>query len=389
MVSSNSSGEHTEQNSADAATRNGLVSRIERLRDRQAVLDERYKTLVAQLGAELYVRTRRDAAFRLPHEDLYAEIEMIAIKCKQGRDRLSELESRARALGLSFDRECRESDSAEGEEVHAQSTGRHAASSGATSRREPLEAVKDAVSGASLACPRCGAEPEPGDAFCGTCGAALGVPGRSPRHSSIPMQQVRSSRERMLPSAVSHSRGSAPDPAERIDLKPPKGVVSNKVAGAFDIIAILLTFMPWVGLNLYVWSGSYSLPGLIQLVFKANNTAANYLGSSYTGSDVGGTIFVTVILVTAVWLSVVIALGGDAYACLSSSRKGHSLGPLIGFTCMAGTVIVICFVVDMALASELSKASLSVSGIVSATSGAWISLIVGIAFLAYLRSKSK
>lgn len=374
--------------SSSVLSNDGLASRVARQRDRQAVLDERYKTLVAQLGAEIYVRTRRDAAFRLPHEDLYAEIEATAIKCKQGRDRLSELEARARALGLSFDRECCESCSVEGEEVHAQPAGRHAAPSGATSGREPLEAVKEAASGAS-ACSRCGAESEPGDAFCGACGAALTASGRAPRHSSISVQEERSFREGALPSAVSRSRVSAPDPADRIDLKPPKGAIPNRVAGVFDVVAILLTFMPWVGLNLYVWSGSYSLPGLIQLVFKANNTAANYLGSSYTGSDAGGTIFVTVIFVTAVWLSVVIALGRDAYVCFSSSLKGHSSGPLIGFVCMAGAVIVICFVVDMALASQLSKASLSVSGIVSATSGAWISLIAGIAFLAYLRSKSK
>lgn len=389
MVASDSLSGRTAQTGADIGAQSELLSRIERLRDRQAVLDERYKTLVAQLGAELYVRTRRDAAFRLPYEDLYAEIEMTAIKCKQGRDHLSELESRARALGLSFDRECRESDSAEGEEVHAQSTGRHAASSGVTSRQEPLEAVKEAASGASLACPRCGAEPELGDAFCGTCGAALRVPGRSPRHSSIPMQQVRSSRKGTIDSAVSPLKGEAPDLAERIDLRPSKGTASSKVAGVFDIIAILLTFMPWVSLNLYVWSGSYSLPGLIQLVFNVNNTAANYLGSSYASSNVNAIIIIVVAVVALIWLAVVISLGVNAYACFAAPQKKPSLEPLIGFVFMSGAVIAACFIADMTLASQFSKASLSVSGVISAVSGAWIGLIVGIAFLAYLRSKSK
>lgn len=369
----------------DDAAGKGLVSEITSLRERQAALDERYKTLVAQLGAELYVKTRRDAAFRAPHEDLYAEIEETAVKCKQGRDRLSELEARARALGLSVDRGGR---SIERETIGAHSIGRHATPSEAVRRKEPIE-VDDGTESASSACSRCGAEIEQGDAFCGMCGAPLTASERPPRHGNGSEREALSSRGGSAESAASRLKEIAPDPASRIDLKPLKSAAPDRVGGIFDIIAILLTFVPWVGLNLYVWSGSYSLPGLIQIIFKANNTASNYLGSSYTGSDVAGAIFVVVIIVAAMWVSVVLALATDAYARLSASRKKPSLGPLVGFVCMAAAVIAICFIADTALASQFSKASLSVSGIVFATLGAWISLIAGIAFLAYLKSKSE
>lgn len=375
----------SESHGSSALMDEDLASRIARLQERQVVLDERYKTLVAQLGAEVYVRTRRDPAFRAPHESIYAEIEEVAVKCKRGRDRLSELEDRARSSSLLFDRKAY---SPERETVHAHSTGRHAAPSRLAKEKKSPEASKELLSASSV-CWQCGANVEQGDAFCAMCGAVLTEPEKLPRHGNVPVREARSSHEEETDSVALRSTDSAPTPASRIDVKGSKVSSSKKIGAVFDIIAILLTFIPWVGLNLYVWSGNYSLPGLIQLVFKANNAASSYLGSSYASSNVSTNIFVAVVFVTLIWLAITISLGVDAYARLSASRKTSSSGPLISFVCMAGAVIVACFVVDMSLSSQLSQASLSVSGVVTASSGAWISFVVGIAFWAYLEAKSE
>lgn len=354
-----------------------IVPRIIKIREYQTNLDEEYKNLVVQLGVEVYVQTKRDANFRALYDDLYRQIEEIAVQCQRNHDYLGRLENRAKRLGLALD----EKSSPEARINESTVLRGHHAAMPLREEKSPENAIRAEIKDRVVSCPRCGIRVDNGDVFCGECGAPLAP--------SIHKTHQREEKSKLPVD------GAVSSPRER----PQRGVAASKVSSSvsklgrlsaiFDLIAIALMFLPWVNLNLYVWSGSYSIPSLIQLAFNANSAATNYLGSNYTNSSISTNFMIVVIIVAVFWLTIVGLLAYDAYVHFTDSKHRPTAIPMGGFVFLSLAVIIGCFAGDITLSGQFAKASLSVSGVLSAASGTWISLIVGTVFACYLSMKKE
>lgn len=153
---------------------------------------------------------------------------------------------------------------------------------------------------------------------------------------------------------------------------------ARKIVGALDVVLIVLTFFPWLNLDLYIWYGSYSLPGLIQLVGSFQSQASSWLGSYYTSSDISTDVLFMMGAFIVMWFLMIILLARDAFSYFSGKKKFRKEGPWA--TCaLTALILVGCFVLDSNISSNLG-----VSGVITGTVWLWATLILSAVTLVYI-----
>lgn len=211
--------------------------------------------------------------------------------------------------------------------------------------------------------------------FCSNCGKQ--VPGES----------------RFCPGCGTEVRSAQPAPASPAAAPSPKkgtaktGVLGTEVGkarriiGCMDVALIVLTLFPWVKINLYLWSGEYSLPSLIQLIGNAQSQASSLLGSYWSGSEIGANVTMFVVVLALAWVGLVASLGFDAYSYFASgTRKFRSVGPVVAIV-LALIVLVACFELDVTISGGSGS---GLAGMITATGWVWLTLGVAAVELIYI-----
>lgn len=219
-------------------------------------------------------------------------------------------------------------------------------------------------------CSQCGKQVEDRARFCPACGAPAGTPAV---HASAGAPSVASV------SASGVSVGSAA-PATAAQAKSAK-----IVAGVLNALLAVCAFMPWVNVNLYVWSDSFSIPTLLDMA----NTVREW-GSSLGGlsSDVEGVLagFTVVILgILIIWLVVVVLLIRDAYRYFTNKPGFNSTGAAAVLT-LSALFLLVVFALDQMISGSSSGVP---SGLVSATGWVWGTVALSIGALVYSEVKEK
>lgn len=218
-------------------------------------------------------------------------------------------------------------------------------------------------------CSQCGQELAEGSRFCPGCGTAVrGAEAPATLKAASAVPQASAAR-----SGVQPGMKAAADAAH-----------VGKVVGVLDIVLTVLCFMPWINFNLYLWSGSYSLPGLIEIVGSFQNNASSLLGSAYTSTDFGSILPLVLLAVAAAWAAVEILLVRDAYRSLTG-KDNYAMGGSGGAFALSLLVFFVSFVSNQTIAGQLGT---SVE-VVSTTMWLWVSLIVSLGALIYAGTKDK
>ncbi|MCU7584079.1 hypothetical protein N1614_01735 [Adlercreutzia muris] len=157
------------------------------------------------------------------------------------------------------------------------------------------------------------------------------------------------------------------------------------VAGVLNALLAVCAFMPWVNVNLYVWSDSFSIPTLLNMA----NTVREW-GSSLGGlsSDVDGVLagFTVVILgILIIWLVVVVLLIRDAYRYFTNKPGFNSTGAAAVLT-LSALFLLVVFALDQMISGSSSGVP---SGLVSATGWVWGTVALSIGALVYSEVKEK
>lgn len=156
---------------------------------------------------------------------------------------------------------------------------------------------------------------------------------------------------------------------------------ARRIIGWMDVALIVLTFFPWVKINLYLWSGEYSLPFLIQLIGSTQNQASSLLGSYWSGSDISANVTMIFGVLTLAWVGLVASLGFDAYSYLiSKKRKFRTMGPIVS-TVLTLLTLLICFGMDVTISGSSGS---GLAGVVTATGWVWLALGVSVVDLVYI-----
>lgn len=150
-----------------------------------------------------------------------------------------------------------------------------------------------------------------------------------------------------------------------------------KVLAIVDILLIMATLVPWVSVNVYVYSQSFSLLDLATMIFRVNELGTSYFGTTFSSSDLAMWLTIVAVVIGVLWLATVVTLGVDAYERLKKG-KGSVAAFAVALLC-AVIVIICCFALDAAIVDQLGSYVSAAAGIVSATPWAWVYAIATIA----------
>lgn len=213
-------------------------------------------------------------------------------------------------------------------------------------------------------CPKCGAKMPEGARFCSKCGATISV---APASAAV----------------------QAP-------VAPPKSTSSLSAADKGKLFAVgnavlaLAAFLPWLSINVYVFSGQFSL-------LDASTTALRLLGQieslvgSYAYNQYSGWILLAIIAFIAMTVAMVAGNAADAVSGFRG-KGGSRVGAAISLCC-AILIIVAAFIVgsmlrDMGGNYLGSSAAAVLSGLVSTTMWPW-AVAIGSGVLIWFRSRSR
>lgn len=197
-------------------------------------------------------------------------------------------------------------------------------------------------------CPNCGEKSLDDARFCGNCGKPL------PTAEDPSWQQATVSTTGHRKVAIGRQ---------------------DRLTGITSIVLIVLSFLPWVTLNLYVVNRSLSLPELLQTVANISSSVGDRIPD-----DMMVAVSAAAILFAAAWLFMVISLGYAAYRNLAKGNE-EAIG-YVATVVAALVVIVACFLLDASISQGSgSTFGVSISGIVTSTSWPWIAGVASIILL--------
>lgn len=208
-------------------------------------------------------------------------------------------------------------------------------------------------------CSQCGKELTEGGRFCSSCGARIRQTGSFADASINPEGASQTAKELLSDSRQNSSAGYV------------------KVIGVLNIVIMILLFMPWLNLNLYLWSDSYSLPGLVEVAGSLYNNISSLLGSSYTSTSFGSTVPAILFAIAAAWLVVVVLLIRDLYMLFVGKSRVVKTGAGAALV-LAGVTALVAIFLNMQIGNELG---VSVD-VVSSTIWLWTTLVISICTLA-------
>lgn len=166
-------------------------------------------------------------------------------------------------------------------------------------------------------------------------------------------------------------------PALPVPVGPIDGSGKSKALTIADVLLVLAAFLPWIDLNLYVYSNSYSLIGFATMLFDLTDANSSLLGMVISQTEEASYLLALAGLVFVVWLVMILILGVDAYRRFVG-KKGMVSGFVIAAV-VASTTILACLVLDSSLAQAVGVGTDymdSALGIVSATPLVWIYTLV-------------
>lgn len=207
-------------------------------------------------------------------------------------------------------------------------------------------------------CAKCGKRLTAQTRFCPMCGNAI----------ITPIAQTK-------PIAVA-SGSKASNPTCAVSAKMKKAC---QLAGAMDVALVVLLFLPWVNVNLGIWSGSFSLLDFASAGDKVR-TMLSYLGSS--SSDIAGMqqgLGAFSVVLVVLWLVAAVLLARNAYGNFTGKAPFAS-GGAATICSMAAAMAAICFFADYVI-REGSYGMLS--GAVAASPWLWMVLALSLVLLFY------
>ena len=152
-----------------------------------------------------------------------------------------------------------------------------------------------------------------------------------------------------------------------------------QLAGAMDVALVVLLFLPWVNVNLGIWSGSFSLLDFASAGDKVR-TMLSYLGSS--SSDIAGMqqgLGAFSVVLVVLWLVAAVLLVRNAYGNFTGKAPFAS-GGAATICSMAVAMVAICFFADYVIREESYG---MLSGAVAASPWLWMVLALSLVLLFY------
>lgn len=209
-------------------------------------------------------------------------------------------------------------------------------------------------------CKTCGKEIADGMRFCKNCGAPAVQQSASTQSTSLVPSSQPVVRETVTPttspSQPSHARTSAQVVGSSKE-STAQSNWTNWVAIGADILFILLTFTPWLVLNLVVWSDSFSLPEIVQLFGKVDDLLGD-LGKLYSGSDVSNFMKGALLAYGIGWLVALWSFGEDAFKRITKKKFDAPQKPMQYAVGLAVWVIVVTMVINRVIASNIGIADI-------------------------------
>lgn len=212
-------------------------------------------------------------------------------------------------------------------------------------------------------CSKCGTQLVDGARFCPKCGAQTNAAagGSAPVDGPRVPPTGQGSAESFVHQAKSISADSV-----------------QKIFAVAGIVVALLTLLPWMQVSYYIISGSYSIFDFVNMVIKLNGYITS--GGYSSGADAMMVFNVIAVILALFWAAAVVMLVINCVRAFTAKKIMPEAFLVSGI--LAAVVIVAMFAIDIYVTSQVSSsisASLSTTGLFSATPWAWITAIASFA----------
>ena len=208
-------------------------------------------------------------------------------------------------------------------------------------------------------CPKCGNQVPDEARFCPKCGNRF---------------------ERARATAASEHSGESHAPSSMFSAGSAGSFFSNPARAlcVADVALLLMTFLPWVTINVYIYSQQFSLLDLATQASRINDLASNYLGSSYATSDASSSLAGFAVMLMVAWLAMVATLAVDAVKRFKDGRG------MSGAFIISAIVALLAICASMGVDADISKnmgsymGSQAISGVIAPTIWPWVVLVAAI-----------
>ena len=124
----------------------------------------------------------------------------------------------------------------------------------------------------------------------------------------------------------------------------------RRIVGCLDIGLLVMSFLPWIAVDIQLWKDEFSLPELLRIMSNFQDAASSLFGTLYADSQVGQTILSILVGLLAIWVLMIAFLGWDAY-CYLVKREGCRVKGAV----LAATIPLVVWIGSLAIDSNLGS----------------------------------